>query len=438
MDLNKIIEITSGIKVNAFKNNKIKHIVTDSRKIKKNDLFIALKGDKYNGHDFVNGIKKASGIVIEEDILITTKVPVIKVSSTMECLFKIGKYYRDNYNIPLIAITGSNGKTTTKELISYILEAKYHVLKNKENYNNLIGVSDTLYQLHNKHDIIVMEIGMNHFGEISKLSKMCSPDIGVITNIGSSHLEYLKTRKNIFKAKMELTEYLKGNLIVNGDDKYLKKIKNSFKCGRNYNNDLIAYNLYSNQDLLEFNIFLDKEYRVCFHNPGLHFVNDILLAIKVCLMFNIDIQTIIERINSFKMIDKRMNIIKKKDVTIIDDCYNANYESVKAGLETLKNNHQRKLIILGDMLELGKASFRYHYKLNFILNKISNKKVLTVGKYTKYIKGKHFDNNDALIDYLHNQEITNCVIYIKGSHGMHLDEITKWIMNNKRFKKKIY
>lgn len=429
MDLNKIIEITYGQILNEFKNKVIHNIVTDSRRVKKNDLFIALKGEKYNGHDFINNIKKASGIIVDEEREFKTKIPVIKVKSTKESLYQIGKYYRDKLDIPLIAITGSNGKTTTKELISYILESKYNVLKNKENYNNLIGVSNTLFHLKNSHDIIVMELGMNHRGEIDQLTHMCSPNLGVITNIGSSHLKYLKSKKNIFKAKMELTNYLKGDLIVNGDDKYLKKVKNSFKCGRNYNNDLIAYNIYHNQDLIEFSIFLDKEYRIRFNNPGLHFINSILITIKVCLMFDIDIKTIIKRINEFEMVNNRMKIIKKKDIILIDDSYNANYESMKAGLETLKEITNAKIIILGDMLELGKYSFYYHYKINFILNKICHKEVLTVGKYTKYIKGKHFINNQELISYLQSKNLNNTYIYIKGSHGMHLEEIKDWIVN---------
>ena len=427
MDLNKIIEITDGQILNEFKNKIIHNIVTDSRKVKKNDLFIALKGEKYNGHDFINHIKKASGIIIDEEVEIKTKIPVIKVNSTQESLYQIGKYYRDKLDIPLIAITGSNGKTTTKELIRYILESKYNVLNNKENYNNLIGVSNTLFHLKDSHDIIVMELGMNHRGEIEKLAQMCSPNLGIITNIGSSHLKYLKSRRNIFKAKMELTNYLKGDLIVNGDDKYLKKVKHSFKCGRNYDNDLIAYNIYHNQDLIEFSIFLDKEYRIRFNNPSLHFINNILIAIKTCLLFDIDIKTIIKRINDFEMVNNRMKINKKKNITLIDDSYNANYESVKAGLETLKEIPNNKMIILGDMLELGKYSFYYHYKVNFILNKICHKEVLTVGKYTKHIKGKHFMNNRELINYLKQKKLDNYYIYIKGSHGMHLEEIANWI-----------
>ena len=426
MDLNKILSITNGIVLNNFKNYKINNIVTDSRKVKKRDLFIALKGNKYNGHDYINNIK-CSGIIIDEDINITTNVPVIKVESTYDVLYKLGSFFRNTYNIPLIGITGSNGKTTTKELLSYILESKYNVLKNIDNHNNLIGVSETLFKLNKKIDIAVIEMGMNHSGEISKLSCMCKPNTGIITNIGSSHIGLLKSKKNIYKAKLEIRDGLSGNIIVNGDDKYLKRIKNSYKCGRCYYNDLIAYNIYSNEELLEFSIFLDKEYRVIFNSPGIHFINDILIAIKVSLMYDIDMNTIIDRINGFKMVDNRMNIKHYKKFTIIDDSYNANYESMVGGLNVLKNIKDDKIIILGDMLELGKYSFRYHFKLNLILNKIDNKKVLTVGKYTKYIKGIHFNNNKELINYLKNMDLNNKYIYLKGSHGMHLEEIKDYL-----------
>ena len=426
MDLNNIISIVNGRCINGFKNNKIHNIITDSRKIKKHDLFIALKGNKYNGHDYINNIK-CSGIIIDEDINITTNVPVIKVESTYDVLYKLGSFFRNTYNIPLIGITGSNGKTTTKELLSYILESKYNVLKNIDNHNNLIGVSETLFKLNKKIDIAVIEMGMNHSGEISKLSCMCKPNTGIITNIGSSHIGLLKSKKNIYKAKLEIRDGLSGNIIVNGDDKYLKRIKNSYKCGRCYYNDLIAYNIYSNEELLEFSIFLDKEYRVIFNSPGIHFINDILIAIKVSLMYDIDMNTIIDRINGFKMVDNRMNIKHYKKFTIIDDSYNANYESMVGGLNVLKNIKDDKIIILGDMLELGKYSFRYHFKLNLILNKIDNKKVLTVGKYTKYIKGIHFNNNKELINYLKNMDLNNKYIYLKGSHGMHLEEIKDYL-----------
>lgn len=427
MDLKKIIDIINGDIVNKFKNNKINRIITDTRKLKKNDLFIALKGYKYNGHDYVNKIKKASGIIIDEDIEVTTNIPVIKVNSTYQVLEDIGNYFRRMYDIPLIAITGSTGKTTTKELVSYILASKYKVLKNEGNKNNLIGVSDTLFHLNKCYDIIVMEMGMNHPCEIKKLSKMCIPNTGIITNVGTSHIGFLNSKRKIYQAKLEIRDGLSGDLIVNGDDKYLKKIKKSYKCGRNYNNDLIAYNIYHNEEFIEFNIYLDKEYRVKFNNPGVHFINDILIAIKVCLIYNIDPKIIVDRINSFKMVDERMSIKKINNFILVDDCYNASYESVKAGLDILKYVSKEKIIILGDMLELGKYSKKYHKKINLILKKIDHKQVLTVGKYSRYINGKHFNNNNELINYLKTINIDHKYIYIKGSRGMHLEEIRDYI-----------
>ena len=429
MDLNNILKIVNGKCLNDFKNNKINNIVTDTRKLKKHDLFIAIQGKKYNGHDYINKIKKASGIIVEEDIDISTSIPLIKVDSTYQALEKIGMYFRNLYNIPLIAITGSNGKTTLKEIISFILESKYHVLKNPDSKNNIIGVSDTLFHLNENHDIIVIEMGMNHFNEIKQLSRMCKPSKAIITNIGSSHIGYLKSRKNIFKAKLEIKEGLTGDLIVNGDDKYLKKIKNSYKCGRNYNNDLIAYNINQNNQLIEFSVYLDKEYRIIFNSPGIHFVSSLLIAIKTCLDYDIDMDTIVERIRQFKMVDKRMNIKTINTTTIVDDCYNASYESVKAGLEHMRYIHKNKIVILGDMLELGKYSKKYHVKLNYVLNKMQDKMVLSVGEFTKYIKGHHFNNNDNLIHYLETIDLKNKYIYIKGSRGMHLDEIVKYIEN---------
>lgn len=428
MDLNNIIKIVHGKCLNEFKNNKINNIVTDTRNIRKNDLFIALKGKKYDGHNYIDKIKKASGIIIDTDIQIKTSIPVIKVNSTYQALADIASNIRNKYSIPLIAITGSNGKTTLKELISYILESKYKVLKNSDSKNNIIGISSTLFNLNDKHEIIVMEMGMNHSGEIKQLSEICSPKIGIITNIGTSHIGYLKSKKNIFKAKLEIKEGLTGDLIVNGDDRYLKKIKKSYKCGQQHYNDLIAYNIYSNDKLISFNVYLDKEYQIRFNNPGLHFINSILIAIKVCLIYGINIDTIIERINNFKMVDKRMKIIKKKKVTIIDDCYNASYESIKAGLDYFKSINEEKIIILADMLELGKYSKKYHSKLNSVLNKIEDKTVLTVGNDTKYIKGKHFDNNNDLIEYLKNYEFNNQYIYLKGSRKMHLEEVKEYIV----------
>ncbi len=424
MTLNELISIVRG-KSTLNSDKKIGSIKTDTRDIKKNDVFIALKGKNFDGNDFLDEAIKKGAICAITDCKIGEKY--IKVNNTLDSLFDIARYMKDKYNIPLIAITGSNGKTTTKDLIYHILSSKYNVLKNEGSKNNIIGVSSTLFKLNEKNDIIVMEFGTNHLGEIKKLSLMARPDMSIITNIGSSHLEYFKSRKNIFKEKYSITSgMINSNLIVNGDDSYLKNI-DAIKCGVNKNNDLKCYNIKSYIDRVEFNIKKDKEYKVIFNNPGKHFIIDILLAINVCEYYGIDIDTIIDRISTFKISDKRMNFIKLKNSILINDSYNASLESTKAGINYMKDIDSNKIFILGDILELGSFSIKMHKKINKMLKKIKNKDVLTIGNYSKYIKGKNFKSIDDLINYLDGVNITDSYIYVKGSRKMGLDNVVEYL-----------
>ena len=424
MTLNKLIKVVNGTS-NINSEEVINKIKTDSRDIDKGDIFIALKGKNYDGHDYIDEAinNGATACIVEENI----DDRCIKVESTKDSLFLIGNYIRKQNNIPVICITGSNGKTTTKELIVHILKSKYNVLYNKDNENNIIGVSNMLFNLNDKHDIAVVELGSNHIGEISLLSKMCNPTTSIITNIGSSHLEYFKNRKNIFEEKLSIKDGMKNNeLIINGDDKYLKNL-NYYKCGLNKNNDLIAYDIYEDLDYISFNIFINREYKIVFNNPGKHFINDILLAIKICLDHGIDINTIIERIGSYKLIDKRMNIVKLKNNILINDCYNSSFESLKAGINYMKKVTDNKIFIIGDMLELGKYSKFIHKKANKLLKNIKNKEVYTIGKYSKYIKGINFNNVDEFIEYIKNKRINNSYIYVKGSRRINLDKFVEYI-----------
>lgn len=430
MTLNELIKVVDGKCLNKSNLDiEINSIKTDTRKLVENDVFIALKGKKYDGHNYIKEAieKSVMALIINDNIEIDSEIPIIKVNDTYDAMGKIANYLRHKYDVKVIGVTGSNGKTTTKELIYDILSTKYNVLKSVNNNNNIVGLTHTLFNLNDQTEIVLLEMGMNHSNEISVLSKIANPDIGIITNIGTSHIGLLKSKKNIYKAKLEILDGMKnGLLIVNGDDRYLRKIKDSYKCGTNSYNDLIAYNIYSNSTILSFNIFIDKEYQVRFNSPSTYFINDILLAIKTCLLFGIDINTIIEKINNYKMVEKRMNIIKIQNNTLIDDCYNSNFESLKGGLEYLSKINNNKLIILGDMLELGRYSKKYHKKINKYLKKIDDKIVLTVGNYSKYIKGLHFSNNNELLEYLKYLELDNYYIYIKGSRGMNLDLIVKY------------
>ena len=424
MTLNEIIKIVNG-KTNINSNEEIRNIKTDTRKINKGDIFVAIKGKNYDGHEFVlESIKKGAISCIVE---YGDDEKFIKVDSTIDALFSLGNYFRNKYNIPLIAITGSNGKTTTKDLLYHVLNTKYSVLKNEGSKNNIIGVPETLFKLNDDYDIVVMELGTNHMGEIRKLSLMCNPTLGIITNIGSSHIGYFKSKKNIFKEKTSITEGMYNKkLIVNGDDKYLKKLK-CFKCGTKKNNDLKAYDIESYIDHIEFKIYLDKEYTIVFNNPGVHFVNNILLVIKTALDFKIDINDIINSISTFSLTNMRMNIIKSGSNVIINDCYNSSLESITAGINYLCGIRQEKILVIGDILELGKYSKKIHKKINNKLKKLKNKEIFTVGKYSKYIKGTNFESVEDLIEYMENKKISNKYIYIKGSRKINLDKFFDYI-----------
>ena len=437
MTLNELISVINGSCLNEVDlTKKINSIKTDTRKLEENDIFICIKGKKYDGHNFINEAirRKVSAIVVSEYMEKNIDVPLIKVDDTTYSLGLLGNYLTHKYNPKVIGITGSNGKTTTKELIYEILKTKYNILKTEKNENNVIGLTHTLFNLNKNHEVVILELGMNHKGEISNLSKICNPDIALITNIGTSHIGLLNGKKNIFKAKLEIIDGMNdGILIVNGDDKYLKKIKKSYKCGTHQNNDLIAYNIYSNNDITSFNIFIDKEYQVRINNPSIHIVNDILLAIKVGLLFDIDMNTILDAINNFKMPEKRMNIMKLNNCTLINDCYNSSFESVIGGLEYLRKIDGKKLIILADMLELGKYSKKYHKKINKYLRYIDDKIVLTVGNYSKYIYGLHFDNNSDLIKYINSLDLDEYYIYVKGSRRTNLDEVIDFIIKERTY-----
>lgn len=404
----------------------------DSRKIKKGDCFIAIN----SGTNYIeDAINKGATLIISQSCNKEFLVNRIIVNDTKKALIDLSHEIRKRYlNIPLIAITGSVGKTTTKELTSAILESKYNVLKNLENKNNLIGVPETLININNSYDICVLELGMNHLEEISRLSKLALPDLAVITNIGTSHIGYLKSKRNILKAKSEILDGMKsGILYINGDDKYLNKIRysNIKKVGLNPKNDLIANNIITTKEHLYFNIKLNnKNYNIKFSIPNKSLIHNILLAIKIGLDYNIEIEDIIDIVNSYKPLKHRNNIIKLDNLTIIDDCYNSSLESLLGSLDMIKAYDEEKIIIVGDILELGKYSKKIHKKIGSILSKLDGK-IILVGEEVKYAykdKSVLFENNEQVISLLEKLDLTNKVVYLKGSRGMKLEEIKNYIL----------
>lgn len=429
-----LLQIVEGKYLNRGKENRIKNIVIDSREVKKNDVFIALIGKNFDGHNYIKEVlkKKPSCIIVCKQINIKTNVPIILVEDTYDSLIKIGIFFRNKYDIPVIAITGSVGKTTTKEIISTILSKKYRVLKSEKNHNNHIGLPLTLMRLNHSYDVCVLEMGMNHLGEISKLSKMCRPNISVITNIGTAHIGNLGSKANILKAKMEIVDGMEeGLLIVNSQDKMLKKVKypNIIKC----NKKLRPYSVIA-EDKVTFKLVINNEvHKFCFNSSNRKLITNFILAIQVGLLFKVDIDDIKAAISEYQMPKERMSVFFNNTTKIIDDCYNASLESVIASLDVLRKAKGHKILILGDILELGDYSDKIHKQIGKHLKKISNIDVLLIGKAVKNIKGKnykYFDNNRELIGCLNKLSKDKTTILIKGSRKMGLEEVVESLKNN--------
>lgn len=433
MNILEILKITKGTLINKINLNlKINKFKINSKEIKKGDCYIAIINTK-DGHEYIkDAIKNGASLIIVSKKC-NYNIPTLLVQNTTKTLSQLASYIREKYNPKVIAITGSVGKTTTRQLIYSILNTKYKCLQSKKNYNNHIGVPLTIFDLNKNDEIAILEMGMNHLNEIKYLSEMVTPDIAVITNIGSSHIGNLGSKENILKAKLEIKEGLKGPLFVNGDDYYLKN-QNAYKSGFNQNNNLIAYNLSTSLTKSKFKIKINnQEYEININLPK-HLINDVLIAIHIGLYLNIDIKDIQNALKQYQSYDMRMNIIKdKNNNTIINDCYNSSLESLKGVLDLIKYEKKKKLLILGDINELGKYTEKIHNEIPKLLNQIDNKKVILIGpnmQKVKYENTIHFNNYSETINYLKNKKIKDTLILIKASRSLKLENITNYLTNN--------
>ena len=433
MNIIDILKTTQGTLINKINlNTQIHKFKINSKEIQKGDCYIALVGNT-DGHKYIqeaiqNG---ASSIIVSRKV--SYNIPTILVQNTTKTLGFLASFIRKKYNPKIIAITGSVGKTTTRELIYIILNQKYQCHQSKKNYNNHIGVPLTLFDLNPTDEIAIIEMGMNHKNEIKYLSNMVTPNIAVITNIGTSHIGNLGSKENILKAKLEIKEGLIGPLFVNGDDKYLKDLK-AYKSGFNHNNDLTAYNLTSSLTKSTFDIFLhNQKYSINVNLPA-HLINNVLIAIHIGLYLNVDISTIIKALNNFKSYNMRMNILKdKNNNTIINDCYNSSLESLTGVLKLIQKEKQKKLLIIGDINELGNFTSIIHQKIPTLLNEINNKNIIFVGPKTNHINyenAMHFNNYQETINYLKSQKIKDTLILIKASRTLKLENITNYFFQN--------
>lgn len=431
MNIKDIIKSTKGTLIgNINENDTYRKIKIDSKQIKENDIFIAIIGKNNDGHNYIEEAIKNKAKLIITSKKVNIKVPYLIVKDTTKALSDIAKEYLKKYKPNVIAITGSVGKTTTRNMLLKLLKTKYKIVASKKNYNNKIGVPLTIFNITKNTQILLLEIGMNHPKEISYLSKMIKPNVSAITNIGSSHIGYLKTKENILKAKLEILDGMKEKILfVNGDDKLLKNLKNTKKSGFKSKNNLRGYDLKSDLYQSTFKVkYKGKEYKINIPIQK-HLTTNAMLAINIALYYKIDIDEIIKTLKKYEAFDMRMNIIKTKNNIIINDCYNSSFESLTGILEILKEEKQKKLLILGDIKELGDLSKKIHQSLKPYIEQIDNKKVILIGEAMKNINtdANYFKNYEEVIKYLKTKKIKNKLILVKGSRNMRLENITEYL-----------
>ena len=374
--VDEIIQATKGLLIQGSLTDKITGISTDSRRLKSQEAFLALRGKNFDGHDFVaRALKlKASCLIVEKNpgFSIPASVTVIKVKDTTLALGDIARFQRQKINLPVIAVTGSNGKTTAKEMIAWVLSAQARVLKNEGTKNNQIGLPQTLIQLTKRDSFAVVEIGTNHFGEVDYLAKIARPNIGVITNIGPSHLEFLKDLKGVAEEKMTLLDNLVKPAIalLNADDKSFKGLINHpingrkyFSFGINEKSDFCASCIKLKNERIEFKV--NSKFNFELSSLGDYNVYNALAAIAVGRICGLSYAQIRARLTRFKFPKGRLNFVEFKGLRFIDDTYNSNPLSLNAALAALgaAKCKGRKILIMADMLELGKQKELLHRQI---------------------------------------------------------------------------
>ena len=457
LSIKNIIEVTKGKLLVGNEEYVCKSYSKDTRTIKEGDCYIGIKGETFDGNLFwEKALENGASTVIVQNVEIEDEKlkkwankNIIKVEDTLEALYSIAKYKRSLYDIPVIAITGSVGKTSTKDIVANVVSKKYKTLKTEGNNNNNIGLPFTILRLQDE-EVAVIEMGMNHFGEISLLTSIAKPTICIITNIGTSHIGNLGSRENILKAKLEILEGSKKEaVIINNDNDLLHKWYEENK--ENYN--IKTYGIKEQSDIMAKEIKLEenKSTFTCKINNvkekinvpvgGEHFVLNALCAITVGEVLKIEADKIKLGIESFELTKKRMDIVELKNgIKIINDAYNASLESMTASLKVLSEFKERKIAVLGDMFELGDFSEELHKKVGKEVVKNNIDILIACGENARYIAdvARESANKENVYYLRKTEEIkpllekigkNNDVILFKASNGMKFYKIAEEVID---------
>ena len=466
LTIKNIVDATKGNLIIGKKEQEFEKICRDTRLINEGDVYVGIKGENFDGNTlwkkaFENG---ASAVIVQdvdfskEDLEEYSDKNIIKVDNTVEAISDIARYKRELYgkDFPVIGVTGSVGKTSTKDIISNVVAQKYKTLKTQGNSNNSIGLPFTLFNL-DDHEAAVIEMGMNQFGEIENLTKIAEPTIAVITNVGTSHIGNLGSREGILKAKLEILEGMnKKILVINNDNDmlhkyYLEKPEDVeiHTFGIENKSDIMAEEIKLKENSSEFICNLNgKKFKVTVPVGGIHFVYNALCAITVGNLLDLSVEQMINGIQTFELTKKRMDITNLKNgVTIINDSYNASFESMQASLKYLSGlNNKRKIAVLGDMFELGEFSKELHEKVGkeVVKNKIDL--LICSGENSKFIVESakregmqennifYFDSREKIAEFIKENWQSGDAILFKASNGMKFFEIVEELIASERIK----
>lgn len=425
-------------------------ITTDSRKIEDGCLFIAIKGERVDGHDFINqSYDKGCLAVISEKYIEGESRPYIVVEDSLVAIKKIAAFYRNQLSLTVIGITGSVGKTSTKETVASVLSKEFRVLKTQGNFNNELGVPLTIFRLTEEDEVAVIEMGISDFGEMHRLSEIVKPDMCLITNIGVCHLENLKTRDGILRAKSEIFDFMNplGRVILNGDDDKLSEVSmvhgnvpDFFGLGEH--NDVWADNIES-AGLAGTRCKIhtpNGAFDVTVPIPGKHMVYNALAASLVGTLLGLKNSQIKQGIEDLEPVNGRNNIIFGDTYTVIDDCYNANPVSMKAAIDVLCYAKGRKVAILGDMGELGANEATLHYEVGEYLGRSIVDELICVGKLCEnlvngYLNVRpegiymHYDTVAEAMEDMENHLMPGDSCLVKASHFMKFGDIVDKLIN---------
>ncbi|MFA5402268.1 MAG: UDP-N-acetylmuramoyl-tripeptide--D-alanyl-D-alanine ligase [Candidatus Omnitrophota bacterium] len=444
--VSELLKATRGELISGSKDTLARGISIDSRTIKKNEAFIAIKGDNFDGQDFIpEAVKRGAGCLITQKEVKQKGVTSIRVDDTARALGEIACFNRKRFkDIPVIAVTGSNGKTTVKEMIAGVLSRKFKVLKNEGTRNNHIGLPLTLLKLDNSYDIAVLEIGTNHFGEVEYLTRIACPNIGVITNIGPAHLEYFRSLNGVFKEKYSLLGGLQNPAIaiLNSDDAFLKRIALKktpspfiLSVGLKHKSDFFASGISYVRGRPVFKV--NQRFKFALKTLGYYNIYNSLFAIAVGRVFGLSYRDISCGLAGFSLPESRLNFIEIEGIRFIDDTYNSNPLSLKHALGVLDNLSVRgkKIFVMGDMLELGDLSRALHAQAIREALKVADA-LITVGELTRVCLNKNSSAKNKIFNCASASEarrilfekvgvVPGDIVLVKGSRRMKMEEVLK-------------